>query len=123
MIAWQVVWERTEAALQQMLDDSLQAHQYYSDRFPIYANLAYHPSQRHLGLPNKSQTYTVEGVNADLRHYLARLHRKSRCFSRSLTALAQALRLFVFAYNQRQLDKLSFPRYPSNLRDFVSPQL
>jgi len=45
----------------------------------------------------------VEGDNADLRHYLARLGRKSRCFSRSLVALARQVKLFVFCYNARQL--------------------
>jgi hypothetical protein len=55
-------------------------------------------------------------------HYLARLHHKSRCFSRRLKALTQALRLFVFADNQRQLYKLSYPLYSHHLLDFVSPR-
>ncbi len=41
----------------------------------------------HTAMKDKSETYSVEGENADLRHYLARLARKSRCFSRSLEAL------------------------------------
>lgn len=52
-------------------------------------------------LPDKSQTYQVEGDNAELRHYLARLARRSRCFSRSLKALGPAVKLFVFAWNRR----------------------
>ena len=51
--------------------------------------------------PGKSQTYSVEGVNADLRHYLARLGRRSRCFSRSVVALARAVALFAYCYNAR----------------------
>jgi len=53
----------------------------------------------HLSLPNKSQTYAVEADTAELRHSLARLARKSRCFSRSLRALWLAIKLFVFAWN------------------------
>jgi hypothetical protein len=71
-------------------------------------------------MPDKSQTYSVEGDNAELRHYLARLVRKSRCFSRRIDALCAAVRLFVFCWNRRQLHKLT-SNYPSHLFEFVSP--
>ncbi len=47
--------------------------------------------------------YLVESVNADLRCCLARLVRRSRCFTRSLEGLRGAVRLFQCAYNRRQL--------------------
>jgi hypothetical protein len=56
-------------------------------------------------MPNKSETYRVEGDNAELRHYLARLARRSRYFSRCVDALRAAIKLFVFAWNSRQLYK------------------
>jgi IS1 family transposase len=65
--------------------------------------------------------YSVEADNAELRHYLARLAHKSRCFSRCLYALECALRLFVFAFNNRQLHKQRFPNYAAHVMDFVSP--
>jgi len=65
----------------------------------------------------------VEGDNADLRHYLARLGRKSRCFSRSLAALGRQVKLqvklFVFCYNARQLFKRRYPRLNAHLIDFL----
>ncbi|HYG09368.1 MAG TPA: hypothetical protein VD835_05300 [Pyrinomonadaceae bacterium] len=68
---------------------------------------------------DKSQTYSVEAVNADLRHYLARLGRRSRCFSRCFSrcihALTRAVDLFVCCYNARQLKKRKYPRYPAPL--------
>ena len=64
----------------------------------------------------KSQTYSAEAVNAELRHYLAR---SSRCFSRSLAALHQAVRLFVFVWNHRQLYKHTLPNYPASLAEFL----
>ena len=115
-----MVWERTEEAMQALLDRSPQALYYYSDQFSTYDTLIYYPG-KHQSLPNQSQTYSVEADNAELRHYLARLIRKSRCFSRSIHALWTAVKLFVFAWNRRQLRKRAFPNYPVAVRDFVYP--
>ena len=112
--------ERTYEVMQAMLDRSPQAKRYFSDAFSTYEALVYYPG-KHKALPNKSQTYSVEAVNAELRHYLARLARKSRCFSRSLLALWRSVKLFVFAWNRRQLHKRAFPKYPAYLRDFLYP--
>ena len=103
-----------------MLDQAPQATRYYSDAFSLYDAVIYAPGT-HLALPNKSQTYAVEADNAELRHYLARLVRKSRCFSRCIQALRRAVKLFVFAWNRRQLHKRRFPRYQAHVRDFVYP--
>ena len=59
------------------------------------------------------KTYSVEGDNAELRHYLARLGRKSRCFSRCIRALWRAVKLFVYSWNRRQLHKRAYPTYPA----------
>jgi len=91
-----------------------------SDASPTYLALQYHPGI-HLVLPNKRQTYRVEGDNAELRHYLARLVRRSRCFSRSLTALWQAVNVFVYAWNRRQLYRQSYPDYPAHVMQFCIP--
>jgi IS1 family transposase len=96
------------------------AAQYYSDAYAAYDNVVYYPGQ-HQSLPNTSQTYSVEADNAELRHYLARLARKSRCFSRSLLALLHALRLFVFAWNRRQIMQRAHPKYRFHVRDFAYP--
>ena len=103
-----------------MLAESVQGHDYYSDDYQGYQTVLYWPSI-HYPRQDKSQTYSVEGTNADLRHYLARLRRRSRCFSRCEEALRNAVKLFVFAYNQRQLFKQKFPRYNPPLMDFATP--
>ena len=59
---------------------------------------------------DKSDTFTVEGVNADLRHYIPILARKSRCFARSLDTLRAVLGLFVAAYNRFGVAKEKFRR-------------
>jgi len=117
-LSWDVVPERTTETMQACLEQAPQAKHYYSDAFPVYDTLYY-------GAPyelrtDKQETYSVEAVNADLRHYLKRLARKSRCFSRRMRSLADNLRLFVYCYNQRQLAKRRFPKYSFHLVDFIS---
>lgn len=118
IVGWSVVWERTESSLQAILDAAPYASHYYTDAFNLYQSVVY--AGTHTALHNKSQTYSVEGDNAELRHYLARLARRSRCFSRSIDALRRAVQLFVFAFNRRQLHKRAYPKYPSHLQDFLS---
>lgn len=80
-VGWAVVPERTEAVLQGVVDQAPQARAYDSDSVTPYKNLVYGEAE-YPAMRNKSQTYSVEGGNADLRHSLARRARKSRCFSR-----------------------------------------
>jgi IS1 family transposase len=119
-LGWVVVWERTQEAIQLMVDDAPKAKWYFSDGFDTYARLWYHYGRYEVSL-GKTDTYSVEGDNAELRHYLARLARQSRCFSRCPYALQCALKLFVFSFNRRQLHKQSFPHYQAHVKDFVNP--
>ncbi len=48
---------------------------------------------------DKSDTFTVEDVNADLRHSIPLLARQSRCFPRKLETLRAVVDVFVDAYN------------------------
>lgn len=118
ILAWRVDWERSETLLQAMIDEAPQAKFYYSDLFATYRTLVYTPG-RYTPMPDKSETYRVEGDNAELRHYLARLARRSRCFSRCIHALPRAIKLFVYLWNRRQLYRQRFPTYPAHLIQFV----
>jgi len=122
ILGWAVVWMRTQESLQQVVDQAPKAQWYYSDAFDAYQWLWYHLGRYEVS-PGKAETYSVEADNAELRHYLARLARKSRCFSRCPLALEGALRLFVYCFNSRQLHKQRFPNYAAHVMDFVSPQL
>ncbi len=119
-VGWRVAAERESATLQVVVNAAPAAQQYYSDALPAYDALVYYPGL-HQSLPNKSQTSSVEADNAELRHYLARLARRSRCFSRSEEALNEAVTVFVFAWNRRQLARRAHPQYPAYVRDFVYP--
>ena len=119
VVNWAVTTERDEDTLQALVDGSPEPGIFFSDAFPVYAALDYYPAHHH-SLFNKSQTYSVEADNAEFRHYLARLARRSRCFSRCIDALRHAITLFVFAWNARQLHKRQFPDYPAHVQDFLS---
>jgi len=109
VLSWDVVPERTSEALQACLERAPQARQYYSDALPVYDTL-YYGAPFELR-PDKLETYSVEAVNADLRHYLKRLARRSCCLSGCMKTHMENLRLFVHCYNQRQLAKCRFPQY------------
>jgi IS1 family transposase len=115
-----VVWERTQPAIQEMVDEAPKAKLYYSDAFDAYDHLWYHLGRYEVS-EGKADTYSVEAGNAELRHYLARLARSSRCFSRCPHALECALRLFIYCYNRRQLYRQLYPAYPAHIKDFLDP--
>ncbi len=118
IVSHAVCFARTPEVLQAVVDTAPPAANYFSDAFNTYKELSWWGV--HKAMYDKSETYSVEGDNAELRHYLARLTRKSRCFSKCIKALRRAVDLFVWCWNQRQLHKQQCPRYPSHLIDFVS---
>lgn len=120
ILGWRVVFERTGEVLQTMVNETVPGQHYYSDMFEAYQTVVYWPAI-HSPMPNKSQTFAVEADNAELRHYLARLGRRSRCFSRCVQALRHAMQLFVYAWNRRQLFKRRFPQYQAHVMNFVCP--
>ena len=64
-----------------------------------YLDVIY-PGRHVRNMRNKSDTFTVEGGNADLRHYIPVLARRSRCFARTLETLQAVVEVFVGAYNR-----------------------
>ena len=115
-----VLESRDERSMQQYADDLPQAESYSSDQLAVYGDLLWPDTPQ--GEPSsyvisygKEETYTIESINADLRTYLGRLKRRSRCFSRSIEALRRAVRLFVWFYNRRRCIYLAHPRLKGNL--------
>lgn len=116
-LAIEAVAHRSQETAQQMVKQA-PAQQYDSDQFPLYDRLSYRRGS-HLSLADKSETYSVEGGNADLRHYLTRLARRSRCFSRCLVWLNRHLKAFAHAWNRRQLHNRARPFDKRPVIDFV----
>ena len=50
---------------------------------------------------SKAETHTVEGYNSLFRHFLARLRRKSRCYSKCRKKLEYSVRLLMAKWNNQ----------------------
>ena len=55
------------------------------------------PTESHT--QSKAETYTVEGYNSLFRHFLARLRRKSKCYSKSQEMLKYSVMLLMLKWN------------------------
>jgi IS1 family transposase len=64
----------------------------YALRWKVYP--MYIQPEEHL--VSKTYMTRVEGENTRLRYYLARLHRKTLCYSKSLDMLRYSIRLLLF---------------------------
>lgn len=110
-----VMKERSWRAMQEFVDRLPSAQRYCSDQLAVYQELWWPPGSVHVLSERKEETYTIESLNADLRTYLGRLKRRSRCFSRCWQALAKAVRMFVWHYNRRRHSILRHPKYRNGL--------
>ena len=102
VVGMKVLEELQWEGMQQVVDSLPQAQSYCSDRSPIYPDLDWPQGSTHVISQAKEQTHTIESLNANLRHYLKRLARRTRCFSKCFKALARSVRLFAWYYNRRQ---------------------
>ncbi len=110
-----VMKERSWSAMQAFIDRLPLAKRYCSDQLAVYQELLWPPHSSHVISQKKEETYTIESLNADLRTYLGRLKRRSRCFSRCWQALARAVRLFTWFYNKRRRTILKHSQYRNGL--------
>ena len=55
------------------------------------------PTDKHI--QSKAETYTVEGYNSLFRHFLARLRRKTKCYSKSKKMLLYSVMLLMVKWN------------------------
>ena len=120
IISWALVSQRTFDTMQPLADAvwqhsaqhgaqrSAQSRVFYSDQLETYCTLLYR-NGTHQPQPDKSQTYSVEGCNADLRCYVSALIRPDSaharlCAIRGIAAtpdLAVAVLLQPLCYNRR----------------------
>lgn len=47
----------------------------------------------------KKETFTVEGYNSLFRHFLARLRRKTKCYSKAKYMLIYSIKLLMLKWN------------------------
>ncbi len=115
---------KSAQTIQRMVDGTPEGKKYCTDGYSGYLDVVF-PGKHIYNPHNKRNTFTVEGVNADLRHYIPTLARRSRCFPRKLENLADVLFVFVAAYNRFGIEKARFASHyprsspPFSLFDFL----
>jgi insertion element IS1 protein InsB len=57
------------------------------------------PEEKHI--QSKAETFTVEGYNSLFRHFLARLRRKTKCYTKSLEMLIISVKLLMLKRNNQ----------------------
>lgn len=70
---------------------SWECYFYVTDGWPVYP--VFIPDLDHI--VSKTYMTRVEGENTRLRHYLARLHRRTLCYSKSVEMLGYSIRLLI----------------------------
>lgn len=73
--------DKSAQTIQRMVDSSPMARRYCTDGYAECLDVVF-PGKHIFNIHNKNGTFTVEGVNADLRHYIPTSAQRSRCFPR-----------------------------------------
>ena len=105
-------------AIQEIVDNAPQAAVYHTDGGPSYLGVDFIGCHNR-NVKDKSDTHNIESSNADIRHYIAGLQRKSRCFFRKAETLEAVLSIFIYAFNRFGAVKQEYrKRHPGCGRDF-----
>jgi len=100
-------FDKSPERIQRIVDNAPEAQYYCTDGYLGYIDVVY-PGKHIRNIRDRNDTFTVESVNADLRHYIPILRRRSRCFPRKLETLKAVLEVFAEAYNAFGLAKMNF---------------
>lgn len=85
---------KTGSKLWQNIQDQVNG-KVYTDYWKAYGEFI--PDEQHV--KSKKETYTVEGYNSLFRHFLARLRRKSKCYSKAKYMLVHSVKLLMTKRN------------------------
>lgn len=99
IVGFDVAYDKSPERIQGIVDSALASHKYCSDSYLGYIDVVY-PGKYVRNVRNKNDTFSVESVNADLRHFMEVLTRRSRCFCRSIETLKAVVAVFVDAFNK-----------------------
>jgi hypothetical protein len=99
IVGFDVAGDKCSWRIQRIVDESAWAKKYCTDGYSGYLDVIY-PGEHVYNIHSKKDTFTVESVNADLRHYIPLLRRRIRCFPRSIETLHAVVAVFVAAYNR-----------------------
>jgi hypothetical protein len=118
IVAFDVDSSANSVLIQNMVDNTPLAEKYYTDGGQCYLGVDFIGRHRR-NVRDKKDTHNIEGSNADIRHYIAGLRRRSRCFFRKVETLKAVLELFIYAFNKFGAAKMEYRlRHPNCGRDF-----
>lgn len=115
IVGFSAATDKSSERIQGIVDSVSAVENYCTDGYLGYIDIVY-PGRHIRNARNKSDTFTVEGINADLRHYIPVLARRSRCFCRKIETLEAVLGVFIDAYNKFGEAKLKY-RVPVNHKE------
>ena len=124
IVGFDEAFDKSRDRIQAMVDAAPPAEKYCTDGYLGYIDVVYE-GEHVRNIRDKSDTFTVEGINADLRHYIPLLARRSRCFGRRIETLRAVLEVFVEAYNKFGTAKYNYRQkkttgeLPFSLVDFI----
>ena len=99
IVGFEVHLDKSSVHIQSIVDRVPWAKKYCTDGYFGYLDVVF-PGKHIRNIRDKSNTHNVESINADLRHYIPVLARRSRCFCRKLETLQAVVEVFVDAYNK-----------------------
>jgi IS1 family transposase len=107
IVGFSVARDKSRERIQTIIDAAPDAKFYCTDGYLGYIDVVY-PGEHVRNVHNKNDTFTVEGINADLRHYIPVLARRSRCFCRKIETLQAVVAVFADAYAKFGEAKLKY---------------
>ena len=107
IVGFEVRFDKSAVHIQSIVDNAPWAKTYCTDGYTGYLDVVF-PGRHIRNIRDKHDTHTVESINADLRHYIPVLARRSRCFCRRLETLQAVIEVFVDAYNKFGSAKLKY---------------
>ena len=93
IVGFDAAYDKSPDRIQRIADNGPEVECYCTDGYLGYVDVIY-PGRHIRNARDKSDTFTVEGINADLRHYIPILQRRIRCFPRKLKHLELSLSLW-----------------------------
>jgi len=99
IVSFDAQFDKKSFRLQGLVDSVEFAQNYCTDGNLTYLDVIF-PGRHIRNVHDKRDTHNVESINADLRHYISGLARRSRCFYRRLDTLQAVLSVFIDAYNK-----------------------
>jgi len=129
IVGFEVAMDKGAVHIQNIVDGAPEADFYRTDGAHLYLDVVF-PGDHVRNVRDKKDTHNVESINADLRHFIPVLARRSRCFCRSLETLQAVVEVFVDAYNAFGIAKLKHRipvvhksiDYPKHLHKFRDPR-